>query len=206
MKRKGFLSLILIIILVALAAAAGYFYSKGEVDVNQAISQIKDFFTETKLTAFVDTENRFEFKYPDGWYPYSEGNSILLLKTAEKPVLEGTEGYAYGDQIIVNVSDIKDPAGNVTTKEGYIEKHFPATDVEGNVIKKETVTRGEKEMLRVEVPQIAVDGYILSYVYFEGDNVYTINLYPYNPETKDEDKNVSDLEKVVESFKLINNE
>ncbi len=160
------------------------------------------------LKTYFNTKYGFGFKYPTNWYPHfqAEGH-IMLLKSEKLPNIGATEGYAYGDQIIVDASPIGiwqiGKLVNVS-KEEYIQTNFTGTSfVYDSSGTKKWVNINGMDMLRVERMAAGAGNRTLNYLYFKDDKVYSFYLYPYNPnESTVLAKIYEDFQGLVSSFKF----
>lgn len=112
---------------------------------------------------------------PDGWYPHARGTSTLLFTRSRfLPHLEGTEGYAYGEQIVVGVSPYDGEQGK---EETWYQIEWINQDDEYGNLKKDWFTLEGYKVLRLSHDGMT-DGGDLSYLVFIGDTVHTVYLYP----------------------------
>lgn len=112
---------------------------------------------------------------PDGWHPHPFGTSTLMFTRSRfLKRLEGTESYAYGEQIVVDVN----PYDSELNKEEdwYQLEWTNRPDEYGNLDKKWSTQRGYK-VLRLMTDGMTGAG-DLHYIIFAGDTVHTISLYP----------------------------
>jgi hypothetical protein len=112
---------------------------------------------------------------PDGWYPHPFGTSTLMFtRSSFLKRLEGTEGYAYGEQIVVSVSPYD---GEQNKEEEWYQLDWTNhPDEYGNLDKKWSTQRGYK-VLRLMTDGMTGAG-DLHYSIFVGDTIHTISLYP----------------------------
>lgn len=112
---------------------------------------------------------------PEGWYAHALSTSTLLLTQSRfLPHIEGTEGYAYGEQIAVSVSSYD---GELGEEESWYQLDWTnEEDAYGN-LRKEWLTLGGHKVLRLEYDGMTSGG-DLNYQIFYGDTVHTVSLYP----------------------------
>ena len=126
--------------------------------------------TYTKNNALVP-----ETIIPAGWYPHAFGTStVLFTRSRFIPKIEGTEGYAYGEQIVVSISPYD---GEPKKEEDWYQLEWINEDDEyGHPIKEWFTLYGYK-ILRLEYDGMTSGG-DLSYFVFTGNTVHVISLYP----------------------------
>lgn len=112
---------------------------------------------------------------PDGWYPHAFGTStVIFTQSRFIQHLEGTEGYAYGEQISVTIGPYD---GEPNKEEDWQQLEWTNQDDEyGHLEKKWFVLDGHK-VLRLMGDGMTSGG-DLSYQIFSGNTVHTISLYP----------------------------
>lgn len=218
-NQKGFSKVAIIIIVLILIGGAYFVFSKKDKNIpaqntenkNSQLSQsIDGDLSMNNWKAYRNDQYGFEFKYPTNWYGHPgqnpKGISVLLLKTKELPNLGGTETYAYGDQIVVKVSDLIGRYDKKLSKEEYIQENFPDDGFGGDVlIIKKWVNINNVEMLRVEQTVSGASGKTLEYIYFKNDKSYSFYLYPYDTTNGSMSaRNLEDFEKLVSTFKFTN--
>ncbi len=175
---------------------------------DQVLSTFKFIEPVTKIDTsnwktYTSSQYGFELKYPINWYPYLEGGNVLFLKTKEMPKLEGTEGYALGEQIIVGTSDLIGRWNKQLSVDEYIKEYYPDDGWGDGPIVKKTININGMEMLRIESPTCCTSSRELKYLYFNNDKAYFFYLYPYEPE-KDllYEQNYKDFQNLINTFKF----
>lgn len=126
-----------------------------------------------------------EAMVPMDWYEHRLSDThIILTRQADLPNIGATEGYAYGEQININVLPI-----DVSPEEWIAQKtHIDLDDVlvreaawsivdNGDNI----IDAGDVKFLRVEHETPAAPQ--LTYYIFESDRVYVFSLYPLEPQS-----------------------
>lgn len=112
---------------------------------------------------------------PEGWYAHALSTSTLLLTQSRfLSHIEGTESYAYGEQITVSVSPYD---GELHKEESWYQLEWTnEEDAYGN-LRKEWSTRYGYKILRLEHDGMTSGG-DLSYLIFSRNTAHTISLYP----------------------------
>lgn len=140
-------------------------------------------------------------KLPEGWYAHRKSDSfIILTKQEELPDVGATEGYAYGEQITINVLPVDAPL------EEWVGQNFIDLD---DVLVKEAawsivdngdgiIDDGDITFLRVEHNTPA--DLQLSYYVFEDDRAYIFSLYPLEPQSAER---LEALESVIRNYTSI---
>lgn len=135
---------------------------------------------------------------PTGWYPHEiTSGHVLFTQKKEFELLEGTEGYAYGNQFSVTVAPLGQSSGARNEQEWFTGNGM----VLGSEFLKErrSVKVGPLTMTRVVMSANIADGDTLTYVYFTGDGrVITLGHYPYKPNSSV----TRDFEAFVQSFTI----
>ena len=112
---------------------------------------------------------------PSGWYPHTFGTStVLFTRSRFLPRIEGTEGYAYGEQIVVGVSPYDGEQGK---EETWYQIEWINQDDEYSNLNKEWSTLNGHKVLRLMYDGMT-NGADLSYLVFNGGTVHTVSLYP----------------------------
>ncbi|MEK7600352.1 MAG: hypothetical protein AAB463_00105 [Patescibacteria group bacterium] len=146
-----------------------------------------------------DAGGLYTASIPTGWYPHEiTAEHVLFTQKQQFEVLEGTEGYAYGDQFSVSVAPIGRSSGARNEQEWFTGNGM----VLGNEFLKErrSVRVGPLTMTRVVMSANVADGDTLTYVYFTNDGrVVTLGHYPYKPDSSA----TRDFEAFVQSFTLV---
>ena len=125
---------------------------------------------------------------PSGWYQHRMSDThMLLTKQQELPDIGGTEGYAYGQQINIEV-----------IKRDVPYKEWLALYVgdDALVSSKEWSTISGYEFLRVEQEAGGAAGKVLNYYVFVDDLVYIFSLYPlesYDPISEENIRNTENI-------------
>ncbi|PJE64293.1 MAG: hypothetical protein COU90_02480 [Candidatus Ryanbacteria bacterium CG10_big_fil_rev_8_21_14_0_10_43_42] len=135
---------------------------------------------------------------PPGWYEHRLSDThIILTRQEDFPDIGATEGYAYGEQININVL----PAG--TPSKEWVSQNFIDLD---DVLVKEAawsivdngdniIDPGDITFLRVE-HETPADPQLTYYV-FEDEYVYVFSLYPLEPQNTER---LDTLESVIRSY------
>jgi len=107
------------------------------------------------------------------WYAHRiSDNYILLTRQEELPDVGATEGYAYGEQIGINL--IK---SDMSPEEWVAQKVFIDLD-DVLVLSKEWSTYNGQKLLTVEHEVAGAGGKMLTEYLFAGDLIYIVFLYP----------------------------
>lgn len=204
--QKGFVP-VLIALIVVVVIGGGYVLvsqkSKVESQKDKALKEEKKA-EEMKTGETADWKTYrnekygFEFQYPSDWYPYPNGDAVLLIKSKELPKIGDTEGYAYGEQIIVSVSELNGVWGEKISVAEYIKGFDPG------IISKNEVTINGLSMVRIERSEEEANANTLHYLYFKNDKVFSFYLYPldYGFSSNLYNKNVKDFEKLISTFRF----
>ncbi len=153
--------------------------------------------TENANASTVDSrqyasEDGYSFTTPDGWYLHDQ----VWLPTEESPELSGaTEGYAFGPQFTIHKTTFSDYRSDVTTQAEFIDTIDDGPD---GTLEEGWVTRNGLSMYRAVIPAGEASGNVETYYYFDGDTVYIISHYPYDPATQYS----QDFESMVNSFTI----
>lgn len=127
---------------------------------------------------------------PDGWYAHRvHDEAILLTRQKELPKVEGTEMYAYGEQIGISV--VRPWVTDTTPEELAASKTL--IDVDDVLVRKaEWDTINGYKLLRVE-HETPADPQLSEYLFVE-NAVYIFSLYPIL------DKNMAVFEEMISEF------
>lgn len=136
---------------------------------------------------------------PVGWYEHRLSDAtIILTKQEELPDVGATEGYAYGEQIIITVLPL-----SVSPQEWATQK--TQIDLDDVIVKEKAwsivdngdgiIDPGDITFLRVAHDSPA--GLQLTYYVFEDKQVHHFSLYPYEPQS---DERLEAFESVIRSY------
>ncbi len=153
-------------------------------------------------------DNELIFSYPATWYPHDKHGMLFFLKAPNTPDKDGTEIYAYGQQITVIDSNLTDDKGNQLTRAQYdahIKKNPPANkDIEGNPIYRTNVTINGIPMVRIDQLEYLGTYRTLTYEILKGNLIYQIRLYPYQPDKGDaaQKQSIKDFEALMQTVRF----
>lgn len=190
-----------------------YFLARPSPAKSPAVSNQAPSATSTQAAAVpyrYGMDKELLFSIPAGWFPHEKHGWTFLLKAPNTPDLEGTETYAYGDQVTISDSNLTDDKGNRLTRaqyDAFIKKNPPATkDVEGNLITRTDVTINGIKMTKIDQLEYAGSHRTLTYEILKGDLRYEIRLFPYYLDDSDaiDVQNIADLEALIQSVRFAN--
>ncbi len=149
-------------------------------------------------TEIPETKYLFKIESPKGWYSHRiSDNRILLTRQEKLPEIGATEGYAYGEQIGINLINIK-----ISPEEWVAQKKYIDLDSEFILSKKWSTFYGQKLLIVESETGGAFGGQYAQYI-FTDNSVYVISLYPlkiYDDSSKTYIRNTSavhDAERVL---------
>jgi hypothetical protein len=125
---------------------------------------------------------------PSGWYAHTTnemGPSFLIFtRNSVLPTIGATEGYAYGEQIDVDV------ATTTLSPEAFIAHQGYFNDPAGKVFDSNWSTLGGRPLFAIRGEDAEGADFKAEFL-FASDMVYNFNLYP------DDAKDYGDLQKII---------
>ncbi|MFC1720958.1 hypothetical protein ACFL0K_01755 [Patescibacteria group bacterium] len=149
------------------------FQGKGDLDVDEPV---KEFWEQDlkEIIKFDEVDSRVvSAPIPKGWFMHRASNQhIMLTRSKELLDIEATEGYAYGEQINIDLIKI-----DMSPEEGVAQKTYIDLD-DVLVLSKEWTISYEQKILSVESEAAGFSGKQYTRYLFVDDFVYIVSLYP----------------------------
>ena len=174
-------NLIIVILLISISVISYYVY--------KTFGQETEIVLENIVTT---TKQDIDFDVPDGWFVNIKQPDILLTKHEVLPEIGNTETYAYGDSISITNLIIEN------SPEEWIEQRFPNEDP--SYKSKEWIEISGNNIFEVRSEAGGASGDVLSYYYFNDNQVTIFSLYTIDISSNAGVKNKSDLIKIISSY------
>ncbi len=209
-KRPAAIITIIIIVLAAVIGVALFLNRQttggASATVGTASGSMPSPIATGGMTAYeYGMDNELLFSYPATWYPHDKHGILFFLKAPNTPDKDGTEIYAYGQQITIADSNLTDNKGNKLTRpqyDRYMRLNPPANkDPYGNPIKRTEVKINGIPMTRIDQLEYIGTYRTLSYEILKDELMYVIRLYPYAPDggTPEDKQNIQDFEALIQT-------
>lgn len=130
------------------------------------------------------------------WYAHRiSDNSILLTKQETLPDIGATEGYAYGEQISINLMELE------TYPEEWVAQHIYLDDV--LVSKSEWGAYRGQKLLTVESEAGGASGKQYTQYIFTDELIFVVSLYPFEIYDDASEKYVRNTEAVYDARRVL---
>ena len=167
--------------LISVTLISYYIYDRSEQEVDNELGNINS-----------EVKQAVNFDVPSEWFVNIKQPDILLTKHEVLPEIGNTEVYAYGDSISITNLIIE------ISPEEWVKQSFPNEDPLYKT--KEWVEISGNDIFAVQAEAGGASGDVISYHYFNGNQVTIFSLYTADINSVTGAKNKSDLIKIVSSY------